>query len=197
MRARSLLGALGAGALLATVPVLPASAGTGPSTACRDGGGYLERELLSSPVTVGVEVTYPPGGNHQTLQICYSTTASGQPGGILGGVVVVDVYTTTNTVYPGAYVAIICLSDPGVGVGPVPCSIVNSADLALTDASVTTPPSSTCLVSVGSGCVAYAPGVKVATGRDPGRALVQLRVLGTPVDVNPPAQCIAVVVTCP
>ena len=195
MRIRNLVAALGAATLLAGLTATPASAGTGASTWCSDGVGYREIPILTSPVTVGIEVGYPPASGEQVLVICYSTSAVGQPANVTSGAIVVHVVRDTGTAYPGAYVGLGCYPDFVTGVGPL-CAFANSANVAPGDVSVTTPPSSICLVSLGSGCVAYVPGVKVATGNDP-RPLLAIQVLSIPFAVNPPQQCIAVVVTCP
>ncbi len=192
MRIRTILTACAAALLLTGVQ--PASAGTGASNFCDDGVGWQQVALLTTPITVGLEVSAPPGGNSQRLILCYGVGAEGQPNTGTGGAIVVDVVTTTSTVYPGAFVDLLCYPDYAVGFAPS-CAAAASADFALDDASVTTPPNSVCLVSVGSGCAAYVPGVKVSDG-NPSRALLQVRVLGTPVDVGVP-QCVAVLVACP
>jgi hypothetical protein len=177
--------ALGAVALLAT----PAHAGTGSSTRCSDGTGS-ETPVLTSPVTVGIETQ----GN--VLILCYGTGATGQPTNGTGGTISVRVDTTTNTVYPGASVHLTCVPDYATGAA-LSCDAVTGADFALDEVAVTTPPSSLCLVSIGAGCAAYIPGVKVVTDANPNRALLQLVVVGVPVDVGAPPQCVAVIVSCP
>jgi hypothetical protein len=196
MRLRHLLTTLAAVPLLAVLAAAPASAGTGPSASCHDGTGWQEVQILSSPVSVGVEVyTYPATG-YQIVLVCYSTTPAGTPGGIAGGFVALGVATETGTAYPGAYAVLQCVPDAGTGIGPV-CNLPSYVRVAPGDVAVTTPPGSICVVSVGSGCVAYVPGVKVATGGDAADQTVGLVVLGTGLPVDLPAQCVAVLVTCP
>ena len=194
MRIRTIVAAVGAAALLAGLTATPASAGTGSSTWCSDGIGYREVPILTSPVTVGVEVAHPPGSNEQYVLICYSTSAVGQPASITSGAIALHVVRDTGTGYPGAYVGVGCYPDFATGLGPV-CAFANSVNVAPGDVGVSTPPSSICLVSLGSGCVAYVPGVKLTTAADP-HPLLAIQVLSITVNVNPPAQCIAVVVTC-
>lgn len=194
MRVRSLAATFGAAALLVGLTSPPAAA-QDPSTYCGDSYGYVQLPLVNTPVTVGIEVSYPAGGD-QSLIVCYATNSTSQPGGLTGGAIRLDIDTSTSTVYPGAYVGIACHPDAGISVGPV-CGLANSVDLALSDAAVSTPPSSICLVSAGSGCLAYLPGVKVVTGGDPGRALLQVVLLNSYYEVDAPAHCVAVIVTCP
>ncbi|HWL36443.1 MAG TPA: hypothetical protein VNQ77_09630 [Frankiaceae bacterium] len=195
MRVRNAFAALAAASLLAGLTATPATAGTGSSGACSDGVGYREVVVLTSPVTVAVEISYAPNTTHQNVLVCYSTSSPGQPASVTSGAVAVDVWTNTGTAYPGAYVGIGCYPDFVTGVGPE-CAFANSANLTVGDVAVATPPSSICLVSLGSGCVAYVPGVKVTTGQD-ATPFVSVQLLGVPVTTDVPKQCIAVVVTCP
>lgn len=194
MRIRTFVSAATAAVLVTGLTAAPATAGTGASTYCTDGSAYREIPILTSPVTVTAEVFRTPGGNEQLVLICYSTTPPGQPGTVTGGALAVHVLTDTSTAFPGAYVGLGCYPDYATGVGPA-CTVGNSANVGTGSAVVTTPPSSICLVSLGSGCVAYVPGVKVSDN-DP-RPLLAIHVLSVPLAVQPPQQCIAVVVTCP
>ncbi len=195
MRIRRLLAVLGATTLLTALAAAPASAGTGASQWCGDGAGYLGLNVPGVPLTIGVEVSYAPGTHHQTILVCYGTAAPGQPNTGTGGVIVADVYTSTSAVYPGAYVGLSCIADYSTGFAPT-CGLANSADFALNELVVQTPPSALCLVAEGTSCLVYVPGVKVVDG-DPGRALLQLMVLGTRYDVDVPQNCLAVLVSCP
>jgi hypothetical protein len=82
------------------------------------------------------------------------------------------------------------------GIGPA-CNVPNSLNVAPGDLDISTPNSTICLLSLGSGCVLWVPGLKIKTGGDPSRPLVAIQLLGVavPVDVSP--QCVALVVTCP
>lgn len=195
MRMRSLALSVGAAALAVVASTTPAVAGTGSSTWCSDTGGYAQVPILTYPITVGIEVSSVPGSSVQQLVICYGTGAVGQPNTGTGGAIAVQVATTTSTVYPGAFVRLACVPDYVTGFAPS-CDLAASADFALDDVAVSTPPTSVCLVDLGSGCVAHLPGVMVQDG-NPSRALLQIRLLGTPVDVQLPSRCIALVVTCP
>jgi hypothetical protein len=196
MRIRSLLTVLTALPLLVGLAAAPASAGTGASTWCNDGSGWRELAILSSPVTVGVEVFNPPGVGWEMTIICYSASPAGTPGGLTGGALFLDLRTVPGTTYPGVYADPRCDADPEVGVAPT-CALPNNVFVAPGDVAVSTPPSSVCIVSLGSGCLAYVPGVKVATGTDPDRQTLGLRIVGIDLPVDLPAQCVAVVVTCP
>ena len=193
MRVRSLLSVLGAATLFAGLTAFPANAGTGSSTWCSDGQGYREIPILTSPVTVGIEIEHPPGLQHQKIFLCYSSNAVGEPSTVAGGVITLDIWTGN-----GAAVLLGCGGDYTTGIGPncsVPAGVtVNTGGVV----SVSTPQSSICLVSLGSGCAAYVPGLKVTTG---GGTEPIIRVHGpgldVPVNLPVPSQCLAVVVTCP
>lgn len=192
MRVRNVLAALGAAALL--IAGTPASAGTSWSTLCSDGIGYLEMPILTTPITLAAEIAWAPGGDHQTVWLCYSTTPVGQPGTITGGALAVDIWAnTTNN--PGVYVGLGCYPDFTTGVGPS-CGFANSLNIAPSDIQVSTPNSTICLLSLGSGCLLWVPGLKVKTGVDPQRPLLSFQVLSTAVNLDP-SECVAVVVTCP
>lgn len=167
---------------------------------CSDGIHYgtgQELTLLTSPITVQVEYgvqTAQPGFAY--VQVCFSDTPPGQPSRLTGGLLKVQIDTDTRTASPGAGVGVACVPDlGGPGVFPV-CSEAVGVALAPGDVAISTPPSSICIVSLGAGCVAYVPGVKVRTGDDP-RPLLALNLLGFPLIEDAPQQCLAVVVTCP
>ena len=199
MRIRNVVAAVGAATLLVALPALPAApaaAGTGTSTHCSDGIGYREIPILTSPVTVGVEINRAPAiGESQYLLICYSTTAVGQPGVVTGGAIAVHVVPGANTVYPGAYVGLGCYPDFATGVGPA-CAFSNSANVAPADVAVATNGPAVCLVAVLGNCVAYVPGVRLATGSDP-RPFLGIQLLSVPVAVDLPAVCVPVTYACP
>lgn len=169
-RVRTILTACAAVLLLSGAQ--PASAGTGDSTYCSDGMGWREVPVLTTPVTVGLEITQPSVAATSTC--CRATAPAPRAGR-----------------RPAR-----AARSASIGFAPT-CDTEDSADLALDDVKVSAPPSSVCLVSVGAGCAAYVPGVKVVTNANPSRALIQVSVLGTPVMVSAPAQCVAVVVACP
>ncbi len=197
MRARALLIAAVTAAL---VPALApaAHAGVSYSTWCSDGAtgvGGREISILTTPVTIGAEIfSSPTDLNHQVIQLCFSDSAVGTPSRVSGGVIQLIVDTTASTATPSAFVTLGCGVDGGVFIG---CNNTTGAAATPGDLGVSAPASSICLVSVGAGCVAYVPGVKVVTDGDPSRALLTVKLLGIPVPVNAPAQCVAVVVTCP
>jgi hypothetical protein len=194
MRVRNLLTTLAAAPLLAVLAAAPASAGTGPSEACSDSGGWQQITVLSSPVHVGGEVTEVPGGSHQMLWVCYSTNPLGTPGGLTGGVLLVDASTNTTN-FPGGYVALLCFPDPGTGVGPV-CALPSGFGVAPDDVSVTTPDSELCLYSASADCDRPVPAVRVEVGGS-NLPTVGLLILGVPYKVDLPHECRAVLTTCP
>lgn len=193
MRVRSLLAAFGAATLLVGLTTAPATAGTGVSTWCNDGVGYREFPILTSPVTVGIEVASAPGSANQLVVVCYSTSAPGQPANVTSGAILLHTVSNTGTVEPGAYVGIACLPDHVTGIGPA-CGFANSANMTPGDVGVSQQPAA-CLVMVGSTCAAFVPGIRINTDQDPNRALLSIQVLSVPVVVN--AQCIPVVGLCP
>jgi hypothetical protein len=199
MRGENLAATLGAAALIVGLTAVPASAGSGASQACTDGIGYLANGV-TSPVTVSFEVSHEPTKtDYKTVWVCYSTTAWGQPNAIVGGALVLEVATATDTTYPGAAVVLNCFPDTGVSVGPLTCRYGTSANTAPFDAG-TTPAGGTCLVAVNGACQYYLPGVAVYTDRTPYPLLginVYADQLGTvPVPVGLPAQCVSVLATC-
>lgn len=193
MRIRSLVAAFGAALLVVGLGAAPAVAGTGASQACLDGIGW-NYNGLSSPVTVAYEIQYAPGGNLQHVWICYSTSAWGQPNSIVGGAIRLDVAYDTGTAYPGAYVALQCLPDSGVSVGPLVCSYANSANTAPFDVRVDTP-GAFCLVALNGVCLMTAPGVRVYSNAT-GYPLLGITVANVYVPVDLPPQCVGVFVNC-
>lgn len=193
MRIRSLTAAFAAAVLLVGVGAVPASAGTGASQACLDGVGW-NFNGLSSPVTVAYEIQNPPDWNVQHIWICYSTTSYGQPNALVGGAIRLDVHYDTGLAYPGAYVALQCLPDSGVSVGPVVCSYANSANVAPFDvsASVQGP---ACLVWLNGLCLLQIPGVRIATN-DTGYPLLAITVANVHVPADLPPQCLGVAYYC-
>ena len=201
MRIRAVLAAVAAALLVPVLAPAPAHAGTGTANWCGDGihGGGMDIPILTWPITVGIEVySSPTNTSFQQLRICFSDTPPGQPSQITGGAIAVGVWPDTGTVTPGALVRLSCMPDLGsTGVFPT-CNTPVAANVVPGEVAVTTPNSGICLVSLGSGCQAYLPGVKVYTNNDPGRPLLGLNVLGVPVNVAaPPPNCIAVIVSCP
>ena len=195
MRIRALFVAAASAAL---VPVLaPAAlAGTSYSTWCSDGaiGSGREIPILTSPITVGAEVLNSPTDlTHQTISICFSDTPVGTPSNVSGGIIQLIVDTNTSTATPSAFVTLGCAPDGGTFLG---CNNATGAAATPGDLGISTPPSSTCLVSINTGCVATVPGVKVATDQDRTPLLV-IDLVGLSEPVNAPVQCIAVVVNCP
>lgn len=192
MRIRSLAAALSASVLLVGLGAVPASAGTGASQACLDGIGW-NFNGLSTPVTVAYEISYPVG-NSQQVWICYSTTAYGQPNAIVGGAIRLDIDTNTGLAYPGAYVAIQCLPDSGVSVGPVVCSYANSANVSPFDVSATTQ-GPACLVWLNGVCLLQIPGIRIVTN-DTGNPLLAITVANVYVPADLPPQCLGVLYYC-
>lgn len=194
MRVRKIIATVGAAVLLAGLTASPASAGTGPSQWCTDPWGYLGLGA-STPVTLAVEVAHPPTSTgHQTVWLCYSTSATSTPNSIIGGAVGVDVHTDTGTTYPGAYVAIVCAPDANVSVGPLACHVPNTANVAPFDVAGT-PAGGTCLVALNGWCQYYLPGVAVYPDRTP-YPLLAITVAGTYVPVNLTPYCVGVLATC-
>lgn len=104
-----------------------------------------------------------------------------------------DVWTDTGTVDPGAYVGIACVPDSGIWcTGGVP----TFANVALGDLPVPATNGTFCLVWVDGSCRVTLPGVKVVMGNDTARPLLAVQVLGVPVNVDAPVQCLAVIVPC-
>lgn len=193
MRVRRVLATIAAVPLLIGLTAVPAAAGTGPSEACNDGVGN-GIPILTSPITVSVEVSPLDSVGHGTLWVCYSTTPQGTPGGLSGGAVLIDVWTNTGTVSPGAYVALLCFPDPAVTIGPPTCSAPTSVNVSPGDVSV--PPSTYCIASViGVGCIAYLP-AKVVLGGDTSRPTLAIQLVGIPLPVDLPMLCIAVAESC-
>lgn len=195
MRVRSVLSAFAAGILGAGLLAAPASAGTGPSQWCSD-SFYWQRVVVETPVTIGIEITYPPGTQHNQIVICYSTSATTTQNSIIGGNIVVDTWLDTFSATPGAYARIDCNGDSYVSVGPVTCSAANSANVAINDVVPSIVPNAACLVSVGAGCAVYLPGVKVYPNST-GAPLLALQVANVPVPVDAPVQCVALFTSCP
>jgi hypothetical protein len=197
MRMRALLVAAVTAAL---VPVLApvAQAGQTFSTWCSDGTtapGGREIPILTSPITLGAEIwSSPTDLTHQVIQLCFSDSPVGTPSRVSGGTIQVVVDTSTSTAMPSAYVTLNCAADGGTFLT---CNNSTGATATPGDLGVSTPPSTTCLVSIGSGCVLSVPGVKVATDKDASRPLLAVTLLGLTVPANVPTQCVAVVVTCP
>jgi hypothetical protein len=199
MRARVLLAA--AAAALLVPAVSPAQAGTGVANWCGDGAtqpGGRDIPILASPITVGVEIQNDPTSiGTQQVRVCFSDTPEGQPSRVVGGEVAVAVVADGSISGPDVFVRLECIPDIGpTGAFPT-CWTPVGAHLATDEVQVTTPNSSICLVSLGAGCVAYLPGVKVNTDGDPSRPLLALDLLGVPLQAGPPATCVAVIVTCP
>lgn len=158
MRIRTTLGRVLV-SVAATVAVLgglasPASAGTPYSTWCSDGIGFLEIPILTSPITLAAEVNRAPGGNIQQLQLCYSTTAYGVPGGVIGGNVLIRYDITTN---PATFrLTVQCNPDSGISVGPITCFeqvLVVPLPGPLPTAGV----APRCLLTIGGVCQLLAP----------------------------------------
>ena len=118
MRIRNVVAAVGAAPLLVALPAAPAAAGTGASKNCSDGLGYREVPILTSPVTVGLEVQHAPSSAGQRVWICYSTAGVGQPAYLTSGGISIDFPAATSTAYPGAYVVLNCYPDFVSGIGP-------------------------------------------------------------------------------
>jgi len=191
MRVRSVLAALGAATLLASLTAAPATAGTGSSSWCTDRASAGEVPVgVEEPVTAAVQLYTPSPG---VVWVCFSPTPVGQPGAVAGGSAGIVIKPSTDPSAPGLVADVTCVPDAGFW-----CSgtVANSIHLSPASVTVGTPPSSICLLSLSSGCVAFVPGVKI-TDRDPGNALVTVQLLGTTVPVNPLPACVAVVVTCP
>lgn len=192
MRLKNLAAAAGAATLLVGLTAAPAAAGTGPSQWCTDGVGYIGTGL-TTPVTVSFEVyESPTNTNHQLVILCYSTSATTTPNSIIGGAIVLDVWTDTGTAHPGGYVALTCAGDSGVSVGPLTCHVPNSANVTPFDASAYLA-GSTCLVALNNWCYYYIPGVVVDTDTM-GYPLLSLTVAGVNVPVYQPAQCLNLLV---
>ncbi len=116
------MGSLG----LAFTAPLPVLAGTGPSQVCEDGAGNDDIPLLTTPVTLGLEVGSPAlapaglggrGGNYVTL--CYSPTPYGSTAQVLtGGAISVHLVESGSTVstdetacYPDGFESLIVNCD--------------------------------------------------------------------------------------
>jgi hypothetical protein len=194
MRLRALLVAAVTAALVpALAPVAQADTAWCSDNTTSPGG--REISVLTSPITVGVELNRSPTNvDYQVLLICFSDSPAGTPSRVSGGVIQVFVDTNTSTATPSAYVTPVCVPNGGTFFS---CNNTTGAAATPGDLGVSVPPSSICLVSLGAGCVAYVPGVKVTTDRDPSRPLLSIDLLGIVTPVNLPAQCVAVVVTCP
>jgi hypothetical protein len=197
MRIRMLLAATVA-TLLVPVLAAPASAGTGTANWCGDGitgPGGTDIPVLTSPLTVGVEIFRDPlNAGMQQVRVCFSDTPPGQPSMVVGGEVALGVWTDTGTATPGGYVRLECIPDIGMsGVWPT-CHLPVGANVAPGDVHVETYSTGFCLVTVGASCVAFLPGVSI----DPDYAsapLLSINLLGTPYSANLP-ECIPVVAPC-
>jgi len=195
MRIRDLVAAVGAAALLVGLTAAPAAAGTGASQICTDGIGWFGQGL-TSPVTLALEVSYDPlNPAHQTVWLCYSTSATTTPNSIIGGAIGIDVWTGTDPfANPGAYVALHCWGDANVSVGPLTCFVPNSANTAPVDV-VPVPQGQICLVALNGTCLYTIPGVALYTNRT-GWPVLSLTVAGVYVPVDLPAQCLSVGTNC-
>lgn len=201
MRVRSLVTTFVATAAFLGVATAPASAGTGPSQWCTDGVGWLSLGP-SSPVTVAVEWSRDPlNVSHQTLVLCYSTSATSTPGSVIGGAIVLEIYTNTTTVNPGAHVAVHCVPDWNVVVGPVPpCYYPTGIGTQVND--VYTPTAGgACLVTTNGVCQVFVPGLAAYTNWT-GNPLLSVTLLGVdvtglvPGGVNLPWYCVGVLSGC-
>ncbi|HVF05925.1 MAG TPA: hypothetical protein VNA20_13870 [Frankiaceae bacterium] len=194
MRIRNVLTALGTAVALVGLSATPAAAGTGPSQWCTDGVGWFGQGV-TNPVTLSVELyESPTNTNHQTLWLCYSTSATTTPGSIIGGAVGLDIYTDTGTTTPGAYVALHCAGDSGVSVGPLSCFYPNSANAAPGEVQGT-PAGGVCLVALNGWCQYYVTGLAAYTNASP-HPLLHIMLVGVPVPVSLPAQCVGILSGC-
>jgi hypothetical protein len=202
MRFRTLLTALTTLLTSAALVAAPAPAHAGPANYCRDnlgGAGVIDVPVLDWPITIGIEIYNDPTNTaFQQVRVCFSDMPYGQPGRLVGGSVGVGIGTDTGTVTPGGLVYLTCNPDlAGTGIFPS-CYLPVGANVGANELRVDTPASSICLVSIGSGCVAYVPGVMVRTDYDPNHALLGVNLLGFGTSVTLPApNCIAVIVACP
>ncbi len=194
MRFRTLLTVASTAALL--VAGAPAAhAGTGTGNWCDD-NNRQDFPIVRSPITVGIELYNPPGTfPQQQLRICFSDSPEGQPTKAIGGEIAIAIDADTRTANPAFWTRLECAPDLGTsGFWPT-CNSPVFIRLATNEVAVNTPPSSICIISVGGGCAAFVPGVKVTGTNNPEFPLVTIDLLGITQTVEAPT-CIAVVVTC-
>lgn len=179
-------------ACLGMALVTPAYAGVGWSTYCNDGQNADERQVISSPISLGVEREDNPAGVSYVM-LCFSTTPYGAPSGV-GGAVQVR-YRLDGSASPVVEAGIACHPDSNAVLWPS-CDLAATLAVAPGDApGATAPPTGICLVNVNGACAAYAPGLRLATGQD-GRDTAAVTILGVPLAANIPAQCVAILVPC-
>jgi len=185
MHARRLAAAVGVASLFTVMTATAATAGTHPSGWCNDGTADNEIPILASPVNVAIEIGGGSGGTYQSLRICYSTSPRDEHGAVTAGSIGVTVDLDAGTAEPGGYVRLVCNPDDGIAVGPT-CETTNSVHGNPDDVGV----AETCLVSIGSGCLATLP-VRVDLDRD-STPLLRIDVLGMPIGVDSPVRCIEI-----
>lgn len=197
MRIRTMLGRLFVTAAMTVAAggtaVAPAAAGTPYSPWCSDNVGWQEVHILETPITLNAEINRTPTDTTQQLQLCYSTTAEGVPGGVGGNVLIR--YDRWSTPTPGIRLTVQCNPDSPAVVGPVTCFEQYTVQtlpsgLPTYNAGVST----FCLVPFGTGCLVFAPGAWVQL--QPVLVITDTGGPLPPVEA-PPALCVSLFISCP
>lgn len=149
----------------AAIPVQHVAAGTGISNACSDDGLGDDFPILTSPITLGVEIQRGPTfgtGPGVHVALCYSTTAAGSSAPELtGGALAVDADFSTWSNPNGNLVNAGCFPDSSTPVVAA-CDFGTKPTVGLAGSNITfTIPFSLCIGVGGCPTVANGPG---ATG---------------------------------